>query len=224
MKSRTSRNSRKAFFTGNRRPLFYYVTDRRQLAGTSLDGCIRRALEWGVDFIQIREKDLPDSGLYEQVRRAVALAHKTACVIVVNGRADIAMAAGARGVHLPSTGLRAPDIRPWLPDDFLIGVSAHTVEEIRQVGAEGADYAFLGHLFPTPSKSGLGDPVGLQCLEKVCAEAPIPVFGLGGIHAGRIAAVVDAGAVGVAGISLFQGKGAFEALEKRYPHGGRPPA
>jgi thiamine-phosphate pyrophosphorylase len=219
----TSRNSQKAFFT-DKRPLFYYITSRRQLDGISFNTCIRRALKWGVDFIQIREKDLPDRTLFELTLRVLDLAHGTKCRILVNGRADIALAAGAHGVHLPSGSLRVPDIRSWLPKGFIIGISVHTRSEIRRASSDGADYLLLGHLFPTPSKSAFGSPLGLEYLRKVCAGASLPVIALGGIQADRIESVLEAGAVGVAGISLFQKKPDFTALKKLYPPHGHTPS
>lgn len=216
MKSCISRNVRGEFSTG-KNPQFYYVTDRRQLTGISLDSCIRRSLRWGVHFIQIREKDLSDRNLFEQVRRAVSLARGTTSRILVNGRADIALAAGAHGVHLPSTGLRVSDVRSWLPGNFLIGISAHTEKELRQARDEGADYVLLGHVFPTPSKSGMGNPVGLEFLAKACTDFPVPIIALGGINAVRVAPVIQSGAAGIAGISLFQIKKEFDALRKLYP-------
>ncbi|NLT65427.1 MAG: thiamine phosphate synthase [Acidobacteria bacterium] len=186
-----------------KRPLLYYITGRNQLAGRSLISCIRRNID-KVDFIQIREKDLDDRALYELVSRAVSMARGKGCRILVNGRADIALAAGAHGVHLPSTGLTVRDLRRWLPNDFLVGASVHTVGEIRRVSAEGVDYVLMGHVFATKSKEGYGWPVGLSGLRRACAVSPVPVFGLGGITPDRIQAIIDAGAVGVAAITMFQ--------------------
>lgn len=212
MKSHISRNFQKAFSTGNR-PLFYYITDRSRLGGMSLEACILRALKWGVNFIQIREKDLSDRTLFEHVQHIVSLVKGTKCKILVNGRADIALAAGAHGVHLPSAGLRTADLRPWLSDRFLIGKSVHTEKEIRSAYKEGVDYVLLGHIFPTPSKSGLGEPVGLEFLKKACAKFPIPIFALGGIDTNCIQSVLESGAVGVAGIRLFQNNAEMDALK-----------
>jgi thiamine-phosphate pyrophosphorylase len=187
-----------------RRPLYYYITDRVRLRDISLACCMRRAIRWGVDFIQIREKDLDDRALFELTRRAVALARGSGCRILVNGRADIALAAGAHGVHLPSKGLQASDIRKWVRNSFLVGVSVHTIPEIRRACAQGADYLLLGHIFPTESKLGFGPPLGLHRLQKACAAASVPVLGLGGIKPELIRPVLDKGAAGVAGIGLFQ--------------------
>lgn len=213
-----SRNSRGALFTG-KRPLFYYITDSGKLTRTAFLACVRRVLKWGVDFIQIREKHLSDRGLFELTQRIVKLAGQTRCRILVNGRADIALAARAHGVHLPSDAVGVQQIRPWLPQNFLIGVSSHSIIETGKAFEEGADYILLGHLFPTPSKSGHGAPLGLDYLSKVCSGSALPVFGLGGIKAGQIGSVLDTGAAGVAGISLFQNRSDFDNLKKLYPAG-----
>jgi thiamine-phosphate pyrophosphorylase len=188
----------------DKRPLFYYITDRRQLTGIDLIDCIRRAVDWGVDFIQIRERDLSDKALYELACEAVTLARGKDCRILINGRADIALAAAADGVHLPSTGLHISDISSWIPKDFLVGVSVHSLTEARLASEQAADYVLLGHIFPTKSKLSYGSPLGLDYLREVCSIASIPVFGLGGMVRESIQPVLESGAVGIAGISLFQ--------------------
>ena len=198
-----SKTRRKDPFS-DRRPLFYYITDRKQLQGISLEDCIRRALDRGVDFIQIREKDLEDRALYTLTRRVVKMAFGTKCRILVNGRADIALAAGADGVHLPSDGLQIPDIRAWLPEDFYVGVSVHTMREINRACRQKADYILLGHVFPTESKKGYGPNLGLNFLRKACAAVSTPVFALGGIRPELVDGVLECGAAGVAGITMFQ--------------------
>jgi thiamine-phosphate pyrophosphorylase len=200
----------------DKKPIFYYITDRKQLSGTPLSTCIRRALDWGVDFIQIREKDQPARALYELTCRVVSLARSTKCRILVNGRADIALAAGAHGVHLPSADLPALALRSWVPKDFCIGVSIHSMSEIRRACAQGVDYILAGHLFPTESKQGLGSPLGLEFLRKARKEATTPIFGLGGIRPELVPAVLASGAAGVAGISLFQKSDEFSRLKKLF--------
>jgi thiamine-phosphate pyrophosphorylase len=198
-----SKTRREDYFS-NKRPLFYYITDRRRLAGISLASCIQRALDRGVGFIQIREKDLHERALFELTCRVVNMARGTQCKVLVNGRADIALAAGAHGVHLPSSSLQVSDIRKWLPAGFLAGVSVHTMQEIMRARKQNADYILVGHVFPTESKAGFGPSVGLDFLRKACAAVPVPIFGLGGIRPENINAVLECGAAGVAGISLFQ--------------------
>jgi thiamine-phosphate pyrophosphorylase len=133
---------------------------------------------------------------------------------MVNGRADIALAAGAHGVHLPSTRLNALDIRAWTPKGFLLGVSVHTEQEVANASRQNADYVLLGHVFPTVSKSDYGPSLGLDFLQKVCSKTLLPVFALGGIRPDSIGTVLEAGAAGVAGISLFQRKTEFTRLKK----------
>jgi thiamine-phosphate pyrophosphorylase len=203
---RKSDTAGKANILPHKRPLLYYITDRKRLPGVSLMACIDRAIECGVDFIQIREKDLDDRSIFGLTRGALAHANGTECRVIVNGRADIALAAGAHGVHLPSTGLRVDDIRKWVPDDFLIGVSVHTLAEIRRACAQDVNYLLLGHIFPTESKAGYGAPLGLRRLKNACAASNAPVLGLGGITLESMDSILNAGAAGIAGIGLFQGK------------------
>jgi len=195
-------------------PVWYYITDRRQLPSVSLLGQIRACARAGVDFIQIREKDLPDRTLFDLACRAVSAARGTRCRILVNVRADIALAAGAAGVHLPASGLRPSDIRPWVPGGFVIGSSVHSLREARRACAQGADYLLLGHVFATGSKEGLGPPLGLACLRRVSSGVPAPVLALGGMRPGTIDSVLASGARGVAGITLFQDREMFRRLRR----------
>ncbi len=196
----------------DKRPLLYYITDRKQLAGKSLLRRIRLAVHQGVDFVQIREKDLCDRDLFDLAVKVVKAARGTSCRILVNGRADLALAAGAHGVHLPSRSIRPSDMRTWLPKSFIIGMSTHSVREAAGAAAAGADYVLLGPVYPTPSKVGYGPPLGLACLRHACRILSVPVFGLGGICPEYVLPVLQAGAAGVAGISLFQNAAYFRKL------------
>ena len=189
-----------------------YITDRGRLGEVPLPSCIRRAVAAGVDFVQIREKDLSDRDLFALTVRAAAIARGTRCRILVNGRADIALAAGAAGVHLPSSGLKVEHVRKWAPAGFLVGVSCHSLRDAKRAASSGADYILLGPVFPTPSKLKYGPPLGLKYLKGVCAAVELPVLGLGGITPGKIDSVIAAGAAGVAGISLFQQLGTDHAI------------
>ena len=188
----------------SKRPVFCYITDRGQLGERSLPSVLRRVIASGADFVQIRVKDLPDRQLFDLVTHAVALARATACKILVNGRSDIALTAGAHGVHLPSHALRVRDLRPFLPGGFLVGVSAHSIREARQAQFEGADYVLLGPIFPTPSKLAFGRPLGLDYLRLACRRVSVPILAVGGMRVELFDAVLEAKAAGVAGISLFQ--------------------
>ncbi len=199
----TSDRDRSGVFPA-RRPLYYYITDRKQIPSGRLPARVRRLVRWGVDFIQIREKDLDDKSLFLLTSEIVRLARGSPCRILVNGRADIALAAGADGVHLPAQGLRVEDLRPWVPAGFLIGCSTHNRKEALRARDSGADYILLGPVFATPSKAGLGSPLGLARFAEICGRIDLPVFGLGGITCETAPLVLKSGAAGIAGIRLFQ--------------------
>jgi thiamine-phosphate pyrophosphorylase len=183
-----------------------YITHSQTLPAESLLDAIGRNLAEGVTWIQIREKDLTARALFELVEAARKLANPHGSKILVNSRVDVALAAGADGVHLPGA---SPAPRVWrriAPPDFLIGVSCHSVEEVREAQGEGADYAVFGPVFAPISKSGGFEPRGLEGLTRAAAAVRMPVLALGGVTRENIAACISAGAAGVAGISLFQSR------------------
>jgi len=175
-----------------------YITDRRTLSpGESLGDAIRRNVSAGVDWIQIREKDL-------SAREFFALLQGLPGKIIANTRVDVALAAGAAGAHLPSDSPPPHLWRTMTPPGFLIGVSCHSAEELRMAEDEGADYAVFGPVFPPLSKPRDRPAVGLEGLARAVAGVRIPVLALGGITWENAASCVEAGAAGIAGISIFQ--------------------
>ncbi|HTB14021.1 MAG TPA: thiamine phosphate synthase [Bryobacteraceae bacterium] len=153
------------------------------------------------DWVQIRDKELAARELIAVVRRAVHAMGR----VLVNSRVDVAIAAGAAGVHLPSGSIAASEWRAITPPGFLIGVSCHYFEEVAQAEEEGADYVLFGPVFAPLSKTSDLAPRGVEELRRVCGRVRIPVLALGGITWENSQSCVEAGAAGVAGITLFRG-------------------
>jgi thiamine-phosphate pyrophosphorylase len=181
-----------------------YITDRNSLGPRPLLPLIREAVEAGIELIQIREKDLPTRALLQLVESAVGAAKGRATRIVVNDRLDIALAAGAHGVHLGTQSIPPQAVREKVSEGFLVGVSCHSREDVLAAEATGADYVVLGPIFATPSKVAYGPPLGLDTLRQTAGIARIPILALGGINVERVRACLDAGAAGIAGIRIFQ--------------------
>ena len=181
------------------------ITDRRLLAPSeALLDVVARHLALGIEWIQIREKDLSARDLFRLVQSALALPNPHGSRIVVNTRVDVALAAGAAGAHLPSGSPPAKTWRSLTPPGFLIGVSCHTVDEVRAAEDEGAGYALFGPVFAPRSKASPLPPRGLAELARAARAVRIPVLALGGITSANLPECLDAGAAGVAAISLYQ--------------------
>lgn len=192
------------------RPIVVMVTDRSRYGAAgdqALEGLIAhaaRAARAGVDLIQVRERGLPDRRLLDLVGRILAAARGTAARALVNTRTDVALAAGAHGVHLRGDSPPATGVRTLGPPGFLIGRSVHTIDEA--LAAErggGCDYLIFGAVFPSGSKAPGHTVAGVEALRSVCAAVRLPVLAIGGITEPRAAAVATAGAAGVAGIDFI---------------------
>jgi len=184
----------------------YYITDRTALGGTvPLLECVRRVTVAGVDWIQVRERDLSGRALAELVTEVLKIARAGArpTRVLVNDRLDVALATGADGVHLPSHGLPTGAVRGLAPAGFLIGRSCHSPADVQAAAAEGADLCVLGPVFATPSKADMGPPLGLSAFRSL-GDVTIPVLALGGVTLENAAACRAAGAAGLAAIRLFQ--------------------
>jgi thiamine-phosphate diphosphorylase len=187
------------------RPVLCLVTDRARSGGEDrLVEIVGQAASAGVHLVQVREKDLEVKPLYELVRRLIDAVRGTTTRVLVNDRVDVAIAAGAHGVHLPATGVPAPRVRAVSPRGFLIGRSVHSGDEAARIArAGGVDYLVFGTVFGSDSKPGVR-PAGLDALRAVTAAAlPIPVLAIGGVTLERMGSIASAGAAGVAAIGLF---------------------
>ena len=191
------------------------ITDRRRLAGNQTEALVLRvasAARAGVHLIQIRERDLDARSLTALVERCVAAVTGTRARVLVNDRLDVALAAGAHGVHLRAESLPAPRARNIAPPGFLIGRSVHSQDEaIRAEEGEGLDYLVFGTVFSTSSKPE-ATVAGLSGLAAVTASTRLPILAIGGMTVSTVGALRDAGAAGFAAIGLFA-DGAPDQLE-----------
>jgi thiamine-phosphate pyrophosphorylase len=202
--------------------LLYYITDRSQFPG---DQVIRRrrlleniaqAVRGGVDYIQLREKDLSTRELEMLAGEIIAIVRelrawnqKLKTGVLINSRTDVAMACGADGVHLRSNDISAPEVRKIGTQcgggtlaRVTVGVSCHTAGEVANAAMHGADFAVFGPVFEKKAVPNTR-PTGLEALREACREK-IPVLALGGVTAENAASCIHAGAAGIAGIRLFQ--------------------
>jgi thiamine-phosphate pyrophosphorylase len=153
------------------------------------------------DFVQVREAGLEARALARLVR-AWMTASETK--VLVNDRADVAIACGAAGVHLRDRSISPARIRQIAPPGFVITVACHDSDSVLRAASEGADYAILAPIFAPLSKPSIAPPLGLDALRSITAKAGIPVIALGGIVAGNAPQCTEAGAAGVAGITMFR--------------------
>lgn len=215
-------------------PIVCYVTDRNSLnvAGekNSAEALLRKmeaAAAAGIDWIQIREKDLSGkecATLTREALRCVARASSSvscASRVLVNDRLDVALAEHAGGVHLGESSLPVEEakrliatVQPPL-QDFLVGVSCHTLEAVQNAARAGTDYVFFGPVFATPSKAVFGQPQGLPRLTQACRAVEIPVIAIGGITLENAAQCIASGAAGIAAIRLFQDAGALSLVVRQ---------
>jgi thiamine-phosphate pyrophosphorylase len=159
----------------------------------------------GVGALQLREKGLTDRRLLDlagEARRRLP----SAALLIVNGRPDVAVAAGADGVHLPARGLPPERVREHFGHQLLVGCSTHDLEEVEAAREAAVDYVIFGPVWETPGKSA----VGLSALRRA-VDVGLPLYAIGGVSPERLAELAAAGAHGAAGIRLFRDRAAAEA-------------
>lgn len=167
----------------------------------------------GVDLFQIREKQLSAGLLFALAKGIAEIRRKSNIRLLVNDRFDVALAAGADGVHLTSNSLRAEIVRKAVPADFIIGASTHNEVEIEDAVSGNADFVTFSPVFETPKKLLYGPPQGIERLAAMVNKFPqIPVIALGGISQETVPMIVASGAAGVAAIQMFSVSAELETV------------
>jgi thiamine-phosphate pyrophosphorylase len=177
---------------------------------------IGKAARAGCRLIQIREKDMSAKALGAFTRAAIERARPHGARVLVNDRFDVAIAAGADGVHLRASSIPAREVRAVAAkkglDDFLIGVSTHSVAEAKLAEEGGADFVVCGPVYDTPSKRIFGPPLGLDVFAEIGDAVEMPVLAIGGINLSNYREALRRGAAGVAAIGLFTDLDSLEQI------------
>jgi len=192
------------------------VTDRAQTRGRELVDVVAQCLQAGLPAVQLREKDLPAADLARLGRALRDLTRRHGARLIVNDRADVALAVEADGVQRTSTSLPVADLRAVADERLAIGASVHSLDEAVAAAAAGADWIVFGPVYDTPSKRAYGPPQGPARLEAVCRAVGVPVIAIGGVTPERVVEVCRAGARGVAAISALLAADAPAEATRRF--------
>lgn len=190
------------------------ITDRHVIGMGSLVAASREALAGGLPSLMLREKDLPEEALLPIAHQLREETRRTGALFLVNRRLELARGVGADGVHLGADGPGIEEARRVLGSAATIGYSAHGVAEALAAFDSGFDYVLLSPIYPTPSKAGIMDAIGLEPLKSLVKQAPGPVLALGGIGALHLNEVAAAGASGIAVVrSVFGARSPRKATQ-----------
>lgn len=181
----------------------YVITGEYPELGRDHLDVAKAGLEGGADAIQLRAKDVGGRDMLELCLRIRDMVDGSGreCLFIVNDRVDVALAAGADGVHLGQEDLPASLARSLLKEDMILGISVMSPETARRACEEGADYLGVGPVFPTPTKPDAGPVIGVEGIRRVKQAVDLPVVAIGGINQGNVEQVLQAGADGIAVIS-----------------------
>lgn len=184
--------------------LLYAVTDRSWLGEKTLSEQVEEALEGGVTFVQLREKELNEEIFLKEAYKIKGLCKKYNVPFVINDNVDLAIKSDADGVHIGQNDMEASVVRSLIGKDKILGVSAQTVDQAILAEKNGADYLGVGAVFSTSSKSD-ADSVSIETLKAISKAVSIPVVAIGGIGLGNICQLNGSGICGVAVISAIFG-------------------
>lgn len=179
------------------------VTDRGLCGGRPLEEVVLAAVEGGVTSVQLREKDLPTRDFLEEALRLRSLLEGRGVPLIINDRVDVALAAGAQGVHVGQSDLPPEVVRRLLGPSAIVGLSVETWEEVERAQDQPVDYLGVSPVFATPTKTDTRGAWGLAGLARIAAFSRHPLVAIGGVNRGNLGAVTRAGAQGIAVVSAI---------------------
>ena len=186
-------------------PTLYLVSVPDLSLGRPEEEIVGRAVAAGVTMVQYRDKDISTRRMIEKTRLLAEICEAANVALIINDRLDVAMAGGADGVHLGQDDMELPDTRRIAGEAFIIGISVTTIEEAQTAEEAGADYLGANGVFPTGTKTDLGEPLGLTGVSQLASAGSLPIVAIGGINDQNAGEVISAGADGVAVVSYIVG-------------------
>ncbi len=194
----------------------YLITDRALCTSPGLVETVTAAVRGGVTMVQLRDKHASDAELVDQARRLKAALYGSGVPLIINDRLEVAIAAGADGLHLGQDDGDVADARALLGPEAILGLSVQALEQMARLDVEHLDYLGLGPVFATPSKQDHAEPLGFAGLARLVAASPLPSVAIGGLKAEHVAATHEAGAEGLAVVSAICGTPDPEAAARRF--------
>ena len=198
----------------------YFVTDGKLARGRALEDVVAAAVRGGVTVVQLREKELSTREFIESARRLRATLESADVPLIINDRVDVALAAGAAGVHIGQADMPCPDARRLMGRDAIIGLSVETPEQAEEAEALEVDYLGVSPIFSTPTKTDTVGEWGIEGLRKLRLRTGRVLVAIGGLNSSNAAGVIDAGADGIAVVSAILGaadaRQAAEDLRKAF--------
>lgn len=203
----------------------YLVTDRRLASPRAIEAVVAAAVRGGVTAVQLREKECSTREFVELARKLKEILAPLAVPLIVNDRTDVALAAGADGVHAGQSDMDCRDLRRVLGPGAIIGLSVETLEQAERAAALPVDYLGVGPIFSTPTKPDAAPAWGIERLAELRRRTRQVLVAIGGIHAGNAGRVMEAGADGIAVVSAIcaaaDPEAAARELRARTRRGGR---
>lgn len=181
----------------------YVVTDGLQTRGRPLSEIVKQAIDAGATVVQYREKrGITTRSMIEEIQALLEVTRPANIPLIINDRLDLLLATDADGIHLGQDDLPIDIARKYIKSKKLIGISVRSLEEARQAEAHRVDYIAVSGIYPSPTKLDIGKPVGVDMIREIAQTVRTPVIGIGGIHTGNAGAIIQAGAAGVAVVSV----------------------